>query len=51
MDEKAFRGSINILSKHRGKSQVVAATLPRLFTFIAYVAFDKVLFLYTLVFS
>lgn len=44
MDEKAFRGSINILSKHRGKSQVVAATLPRLFTSIAYVALIKFYF-------
>lgn len=32
MHEEAFRGPINILSKHRGRSQVAVAALPRLFT-------------------
>ena len=32
MDEEAFRGPVNILSKHRGRSQVSTAALPRLFT-------------------
>lgn len=46
MDEKAFKGSINILSNCRGKSQVVAAALLMLFTSNAYVALDKYLYFF-----
>lgn len=35
-DEKAFKGSINILSKLRGKSQVVMSAMPRLLRLCAF---------------